>query len=128
MERALRSGGASDTPVIDGISIEDIGAGIGLLGEILRCRLAYRDEGGEAPASVIVWLPSSEPKTFRACSRLKLYKRVCDYHRHVGPHVPVRTPVMFYGDFEERSNRFALVLEDLGGMRTVDEIEGASAD
>ena len=35
---------------------------------------------------------------------------------------------MFYGDFEERSNRFVLFLEDLGGMRTVDEIEGASAE
>ena len=75
MERALRAGGATDIPAIEEIAVEDIGAGIGLLGEILRCRLTYREDGGEAPASVIVKLPSSEPKTLRTCKRLKLYKR-----------------------------------------------------
>ncbi|MXX53368.1 MAG: phosphotransferase, partial [Dehalococcoidia bacterium] len=128
MERALRSGGATDIPTIEEIAVEDIGAGIGLLGEMLRCRLTYRGDGSKAPQSVIVKLPSQEPKTLRTCKRLKLYKREYDYYRHVGPYVPTRTPVMFYGDFEEKSIRFVLVLEDLGGMRRVDEIEGASAE
>ena len=97
MARALRSGGASDIPAIDEIAIEDIGAGIGLLGDILRCRLTYRDDGDEAPTSVIVNLPSRNPKTLRTSRRLKLYKREYDYYRHVGPHVRVRSPTMFSG-------------------------------
>ena len=85
-------GGATDIPAIEEITVEDIGAGVGLLGEILRCCLTYRDDGGEAPASVIVKLPSQEPRTLPTTRRLKLYRREYDYYCHVGPHVPVRSP------------------------------------
>ena len=31
---------------------------------------------------------------------------------------------MFYGDLDRKSNRFVLVLEDMGDMETMDQIEG----
>ena len=59
---------------------------------------------------------------------MRLYRRECDFYRLLSHDAPIRSPVLYYGDYERRSNRLALVLEDLGGMARVDEIEGADAE
>ena len=48
MRRALVAGGSPGTPPIDDVVVSDIGAGVGLLAEILRCRLIRG--GGDAEA------------------------------------------------------------------------------
>ncbi len=134
MQQALAAGGAVDIPPIKALDVELIGVGLGLLADILRCHLTYRDGVGKspgeettAPGSVIVKLPSSEPKSRRLCKRFDLYKREYDYYDRLAAHVPLRTPTLLYGDFEARSHRFVLVLEDLGAMKAADQIVGASA-
>ena len=139
MRRALTAEGAFDVPPIRGVVVEPIGIGLGLLADILRCHLTYDDGAGsgtpgvdparpEAPASVVVKLPSSEAKSRRLCKRFALYQREYDYYRRLAPHVPLRTPTLLYGDFEPRSDRFVLVLEDLRAMSTADQIVGATAE
>ena len=139
MRQALAAGGALEVPPITAIVVEPIGIGLGLLADILRCHLTYEDGAGsgspgvdparsEAPASVVVKLPSSEPKSRRLCKRFSLYQREYDYYRRLAPHVPLRTPTLLYGDFEPRSDRFVLVLEDLRAMSTADQIVGATAE
>ena len=39
----------------------------------------------------------------------------------------MRAPALYYGDFDERSHRFVLVLEDLGGMQAVPQSVGIDA-
>ena len=143
----LEAGGRApvtfDVPPIKHVVVEPIGIGLGLLADILRCHLTYADGVGEsigsgtpgvdparpkAPATVIVKLPSSEPKSRRLCKRFSLYKREYDYYRRLAPHVPLRTPTLLYGDFEPRSDRFVLVLEDLRAMAAADQIVGATAE
>ena len=125
--QALTAGGTSHFPTITDVAVEDIGAGVGLLGEILRCRLTYHDAAAAAPETVIVKLPSSQLKSLRISKRLSLYKREYDYYRLVAPHSPLRSPTLFYGDFEERSHRFVLALEDLRDMEMGDQMSGATA-
>ena len=132
MRRALAAQGALEVAPIKGVVVEPIS--LGLLADILRCRLTYH--GGESasagtqasPASVIVKLPSSDPKTLRLCKRFSLYQREYDFYRRLASHAPLRTPTLLYGDFEPRSHRFVLVLEDLGAMATADQIVGATAE
>ena len=139
MRQALTAGATFEVPRITGIAVEPIGIGLGLLADILRCHLTYDDGAGsgtpgadparpEAPASVVVKLPSSEAKSRRLCKRFSLYQREYDYYRRLAPHVPLRTPTLLYGDFEPRSDRFVLVLEDLRAMSTADQIVGATAE
>ena len=135
MQQALKAGSAVDVPPIKDMDVEPIGVGLGLLADILRCHLTYRDhdsessdEGTPAPATVIVKLPSTEAKSRRLCKRFDLYKREYDYYDRLAAHVPLRTPALFYGDFETRGYRFVLVLEDLRAMQTADQIVGATAD
>ena len=126
MRRALLAGGASDAAAIEEVIVEDIGAGVGLLGEILRCRLVCRDAVASIPATVIVKLPSQESKSRRMSRLQSLYQREYDYYRHVAPHAPIRSPRLLYGKYEDRGDRFVLVLEDLGHLQTGDQLGGAT--
>ena len=128
MHRALTSGGASVTAEIRDVAIDDIGAGIGLVGKILRCHLSYRDVDPGGPQTVIVKLPSSHRETVQTARTLGLYQREYAYYRRVATHVPVRSPALLYGDFDDSSHRFVLVLEDLREMASVDQLDGASAE
>lgn len=126
--QALAAGGASATPAIQDAVVEDIGAGIGLVGKILRCHLAYRDSGSGGPETVIVKLPSSHPETMRTARTLRLYQREYAYYRRIAPHAPIRSPALLYGDFDAHSHRFVLVLEDLRDLASVDQLDGASPE
>lgn len=128
VHQALTSGGASVTAEIRNVAIDDIGAGVGLVGKILRCRLFYKDIDSNGPETVIVKLPSSHSETVQTALTLGLYQREYAYYRRVAPHVPVRSPALLYGDFDDSSHRFVLVLEDLREMVSVDQLEGASAE
>lgn len=128
MQQAFAAGGAPDLPALRGMAVENIGAGVGLLGEILRCRLSWDGDDPSAPASIIVKLPSSDSKVLRMSRRLRLYKREYDYYRHLGPQAPIRSPALLYGDLDTRSHRFVLVLEDLGRMETGDQLAGATEE
>ena len=127
MRRALVADGATEIPALSAIAVEDIGTGVGLMGDVLRCRLTWAEPSAGAPAKVIVKLPSSVPKNLRMSKQQSLYKREYDYYRRVAEDAPLRSPRLLYGTFEPRSHRFVLVLEDLGHLETGNEIGGATA-
>ena len=127
MQQALTYDGRTAFPVIAGVAVENIGAGVGLVGTILRCHLSYEGDAADMPRSVIVKLHSSHPETVQIARRLRLYAREYAFYRDIAHRVPLRSPMLLYGDFDESDHRFALVLEDLVGMTTVDQVDGASA-
>ena len=128
MRRALSLGGTVEPPAIKDVVVEDIGAGSGTLGEILRCTITYLDPAAQAPGSVVVKLASSDRKSLRIARALSFYKREYACLRLLAPHMRLGLPGLFYGDFEDSSHRFVLVLEDLRGMESVDQRDGAGAD
>ncbi len=128
IQDALAAGGVADVPAIEGIAVEQVGAGIGHVGQSVRCRLTYAEEAPGAPETVFVKLHSSHPSTDKLARRVRLYRRECAFYRLLSHHAPIRSPILYYGDYDRRSNRLALVLEDLDGMDRVDEIEGANAE
>ena len=128
LQQALAAGGRVEVPAIEGIATEQVGVGIGHVGESVRCHLSYAEEAPGAPATVFVKLHSPHPSTDKLARRVHLYRRECAYYRLLSHQAPIRSPILFYGDFDRRSNRLVLVLEDLGAMARVDEIDGADAE
>lgn len=126
IRQALTHSGGTALPSVAGVDVENIGAGVGLVGTILRCHLSYPDDAVDAPQSVIVKLHSSHPETVQTARRLRLYAREYAFYRDIARQVPLRSPALLYGDFDESDHRFALVLEDLVDMSTVDQVDGAS--
>ncbi len=126
LRRALSVGAGSFVPPIHDVAYEEIGAGVGMVGSIVRCYLTYRSGEGFAPSSVIAKQPSSDGNTRRTARQLRLYEREWDFYRVLAPVAPVRSPSLMYGDFDPCTHNFVLILEDLGHMRTADQVDGAS--
>jgi len=125
LQQAMAAGGNPDFPPLRNVAVQRIGVGVGLVGTILRCHLTYDADPLGAPETVIVKLPSADRDTLRVAKRLDLYRRECDYYRYVAPHAPIRSPALHYGDFDDRSHHFVLVLEDLKDLAAPDQIVGA---
>ncbi len=127
IRQALTHSGGTALPRVAGVDVEDIGVGVGLVGTVLRCHLSYADDTAAMPASVIVKFHSSHPETVRTARRLRLYIREYAFYRDIAHQVPLRSPALLYGDFDDTDHRFVLVLEDMVGMTAVDQVHGASA-
>ena len=126
LQRALSASG--DFPSIRDITVENIGSGSGAIASILRCTLTYRDDAPDAPRSVVIKLSSSDRKSLRVARLLSMYRREYFCFRLLAPHIPVGLPELLYGDFDNGSHRFVMVLEDLGYMEGMDQVAGADAE
>ena len=127
MRQALTAGGLSAADDVEAVDVENIGAGVGMVGTILRCRLSYRGDAADMPHTVIVKLHSSHAATVQTARLLQLYRREYDFYHNMASLVPLRSPTLLYGDFDESDHHFVLVLEDLRDMTTADQVAGASA-
>jgi hypothetical protein len=128
LDAALKAGGHLDGNAVATASATDIGTGVGLMGALRRFEIGYEHEDAALPRSVVVKLPSPSPENFAIGKALHLYAREYGFYRHLATQAPVRSPALLYGDFDEESHRFVLVLEDLSGMTTPDQIDGANAE
>lgn len=109
---ALRAGGVlDDDGVVIGAEVRRFGTG--QWGLVVRAVLEYDGTAGAAPASVIVKIPSGDASSRQLGLALGAYEAEVRFYREVLPRVEVRAPRLFWGDVEERSGRFTLVLEDL---------------
>ena len=127
LNRAFTAGGAG-FPAVTQVSVVPVGAGHSLVGAILRCRLAYADADPEAPTSVIVKLPGHDRRSRTMSRRLGLHEREYAFFTRLGGDVAVRTPRLYYADFDPKTDGLVVVQEDLVGLVQVDQIAGATAE
>ena len=127
MQRALAAGGAAGGPAVRDVVVEDLGSATNAFGRLLRCHLTT--DGGLAadPATVIVKLPTADRRAFRFAKWLSMHERECLYYRRVARHVRIRSPALLYGDFDEDTHRFVLVLEDLRDLEVPVQVAGVRA-
>ncbi len=128
LRQALAAGGSAAASEITEVEVEQLSDVTNALGNLYRCRLVARDGEAVDPASVIVKLPSADALAFRFARWLSLHRREYVFYRDISARGYVRTPTLFYGDFDPRSHRFVLVLEDLGGMEAIPQVPGFDAD
>ena len=128
MQQALAAGRASDLPEIDALEVEKLSDVTNALGNLFRCRLIARGGVAAHPASIIVKIPTSNALAFRLARWMSLHRREYVFYRDIAPHGRVRAPSLFYGDLDARSHRFVLVLEDLGAMEAIPQIDGVGVE
>ena len=125
MTQALKAGGEIDPMAVTALAFEGVGSGVGLMGSILRCHLTHANASDGRPDSVIVKMASSRPKNLSLAKKLGLYKREYDFYRLLSAHAPIRSPKLFFADFDDETHRFVLILEDFHTMAMVDQFLGA---
>jgi hypothetical protein len=118
------------TAVLDGAEVtevraEDLGAGLGLLGQVTRLHLTYGgDEPG--PPTLIAKTRSPSPESVFVAQVMGFYDREVSFYRELAADLELRTPRCHHAAIAEDGARFVLLLEEITGARTIDQITGAS--
>ena len=102
---------------------EMIGVGVGVASAVYRSHLT----GTGCPASVITKMPAVDPNAAFTSTVLRMYIREVKFFKTLAKDMPFRVSKSFYGEVNEETSQFAMVVEDLGKMRIVDQVKGMSA-
>ena len=122
---ALAQGGAISSRVSE-IEFTHFGKDIGLLSAMLRCRLRYDAPDGREPDSVVVKLEPTAGMGRELVERWHGFEHEIQFYREIAPVTPIRVPRFFFGGTD--THRGVVVMEDLGHLRTADQIQGLHND
>ncbi len=128
LRNALSSGGKADWSGVDDIEIEKLSDESNAFGTLFRCRAVDVAQDEMNAASVIVKMPTVDALRFKFGKWLAMYLREFVFYQDIAPETDLGVPAMLYGDFDERSHRFILLLEDRGDLTTVPQLEGVDAE
>ncbi|MGA1149301.1 MAG: hypothetical protein ACO3V5_09260, partial [Ilumatobacteraceae bacterium] len=103
---------------------EIIGVGVGVSSAVYRSHLT----GSGCPTSVIVKLPALDPNAVFTSAVLRMYIREVKFFKTLAKDVPFRVSQSYYGEVNEETSQFAMVVEDLGSLRIVDQVKGMAID
>lgn len=118
---ALRSGGAV-TGTVASVEVAPIGVGVGLVGSLVRLTLTWVD--GTGPATLVAKLPSPAESSRFVAAVLGMYRKEVRFYQELAARCAVPIAACFYADLDEDSDDFVLLLQDLAGGRTVDQLDG----
>lgn len=112
-------GARGDVVITD---VQAVPFGNGVIAQMLRVGLRY-DAETEAPASVIVKLPTEDPGSLAVARAMRLYELEVRFYQDVAPLLSdMSIPRSFFSEFDEESGRFTLVLEDLSGTTSAGSV------
>lgn len=100
--------------------------GTGQIGENVRFVFDYARKGEGAPASLVGKFPSGNEASLMTAKLLGHYKREVMVYRTFPKVAGVITPSAFYTDYDEATNRFALIMEDMAPSEQGDQLAGCS--
>ena len=107
---------------IDSIDVQPIAAGEGFMGQLARVRIDSTDP--DAPTSVIVKLPTSDPGGRMIGDMSRVWEREHRFYAELAPLMQIRVPAALVNIAEPP----CLVLEDLSPAVAGDHVAGATID
>jgi hypothetical protein len=105
---------------VEAAQIEQIGVGIGVSSAVYRARLT----GAGCPETVVVKLPALDEAAVFTSTVLRMYTREAGFFVELADQAPLRIPACHHSSVDHETSEFVLVMEDLGDLRPVDQIEG----
>ena len=105
---------------VQGLEAEQIGVGIGVSSALYRLRL----DGKGCPATVVVKLPALDEAAVFTSTMLRFYIREVGFFNHLAADSPIRVPACHHAVVDEETSRFVVVMEDLSGLRAIDQVAG----
>lgn len=125
LTEALRDGGAisSDT-VVTSVNVDNMGAGIGFMGEVGRLAVSY--SGGVGPSTVICKIPTQDANVRSLLGPARVFEREARFYLDVAPMLDV-VPKAHSVVADFATDDYVLVLQDLGRLRVGDQSIGVNA-
>ena len=103
-------------------TIEQIGVGIGVSSALYRAQLT----GTGCPDTVVVKLPALDEAAVFTSTVLRMYAREAGFFGELAHQAPLRVPECHHSSIDHETSQFVLVMEDIGGLRGVDQVAGMS--
>lgn len=128
LNSALHRQGSLTTRQICDIDVETIGTGVGLIGGLYRCGLSYSSANETGPSSVVVKICSDDPKSLKVAKTFLLYQKEVAFYRDIASSTPMSVPKLHYCDFDAKTHKFVLVLEDLDRMEAPNQLNGGTEE
>lgn len=128
LTEVLRASSAIRDAAVIGTRFEQVGAGVGLMGELHRATLTYDRPEADAPVSVVVKIASPFEANRAQGIALGMYEAEVRFYNELADRAAVRVPRVFLAELDAGTGEFVIVLEDLGQLRTADQLEGISLE
>jgi hypothetical protein len=125
---ALRDGGLISSSSISGIDREIIGEGVGVLGQLARFNLSYDSPEVGVPQSLIGKFPAAVQDNRDLANLFRFYEREVRFYERIADEVELRTPQRYYSHFDDETNDFVLLIEDMAPARCGNQVEGCSQE
>lgn len=120
---ALQSTGAA-TGTAAAVDVAPIGVGVGLVGALARVTPTWVD--GTGPTTIIAKFPSPAETSRFVAAALGMYRKEVSFYRELADRCNIDHAECFYADLDEETHDFVLLLGDLAGGRTVDQLDGCT--
>lgn len=124
LEAALKKGGKVAAGTISSVDLKQIGEGVGVMGEIYRASLTYG--AGSGPSTVVVKLPSRADANREQGVSLGMYEAEVNFYTKCADRTTAFVPEAYYAAIEPGTASFVIVMQDLGGLSMVSQIDGMS--
>ena len=125
LNEKLKASGKLKTEITD-MTLEPIGAGVGLMGELGRLKLTYAGEESLPPTMIVKCAAQNE--NIEVARILDFYNREVNFYNKIGGESGLRTPESYYGAVDQESYDHVILMEDLGAVSPNDQVVGASED
>jgi hypothetical protein len=117
----------ADIGRVASLTMENLGASVGILGEVTRLSLTYVG-GASGPATMVVKCQALAPENVFLAQAMGFYTREVSFYRECATGVPFRVPRPYIVEADPSGAPFVLVLEDIVGARCPDQIAGLTVD
>ena len=99
---------------------EDLGEGVGILGEVSRLHLTYR-EGASGPKTIIAKCQSPAPENIFLCQAMGFYFREVNFYQKLTDTLPVKVPRCYYSDIANDGIPFVLLIQEISDISILDQ-------
>lgn len=117
-------GGATVT----GVRAQNIGDGIGFLGEVARLHLTYDRDAPGAVTTMIAKTPTVVDELRHLGSLFGFYEKEHAFYAHLAASIEIDVPRAHCNLGDPAAGDYVLLLEDLGHMRAGDQLESCQLD
>ena len=117
--------GRADVGRIASVRAENLGEGVGILGEVARLHLTY-EPGSTGPATMVAKFQSLFPENVFVSQIMGFYLREVNFYNELAPTLGLAVPRCFHASIDPAGTPFVILMEEITGARMIDQIAGAT--
>lgn len=112
------------------VTTAPLGVGVGLVGQLHTCTLAWDGPGAEdLPTRVVAKLAAAGAESRFVATVLNMYAREVGFYRELAAATPIPSPRCFFAQHDPETQDTVLILEDVSARGAqLDQIEGCGLD